>query len=69
MAFFPELAFANYVGPSERWFAWKPVELWSGAWIWMRFVERRVAVVHMRLEPGGGEKFWVYSRIPKNANH
>lgn len=62
MTFWPKLAFANYVGPEERWFAWRPVKLWSGAWVWLRFLKRRVAVVHSHLTPGAGDSFWVYSR-------
>lgn len=61
--FWPALAFANYVGPAVTRFAWKPVRLWSGEWVWLRRVKRRVAVVHWHLTPGGGDCFWVHSNL------
>lgn len=62
MAYFPDLAFANYKGPVEDWFAWKPVKLWNDRWVWLVWVKRRYAVVHLYLDPHGGEAFPVYSR-------
>jgi hypothetical protein len=61
IAFFPDMAFANFIGPVERKFAWLPVKLWNGSFAWLRPVARRCAVVHGYLTPGGGDTFWVYS--------
>lgn len=62
-AFFPQMAFADFVGPVEKKFAWLPVKLWNGSSAWLRPVARRCAVVHLHLTPGGGDTFWVYSTI------
>jgi hypothetical protein len=59
--FFPKYAFADPVGPAERWFAWRPVKLWNGRWTWMRNVWRQAMVVHDHLVPHGGDVFFAYS--------
>jgi hypothetical protein len=62
-SFFPNMAFANLIGPVERRFAWLPVRLWNGSFAWLRPVARRCAVVHGHLGSRGGDTFWVYSAI------
>lgn len=68
-AFFPQMAFSDFVGPIERKFAWLPCKLWNGSFVWLRFVARRRAVVHWHLYPGGGDDFWVYSTFKRAASN
>jgi hypothetical protein len=61
--YFPEYAFASPEGPARKWFAWKPVRLWTGSWVWCRTVWRQPMVVHEHLTPGGGDVFYAYAEV------
>src|SRR5688572_29046071 len=40
----------------QTWFAWRPVLLDSGQWIWLEYVDRQLAPYH-------SNRLWRYSRI------
>lgn len=59
MTGWPVYEFGSYFGPVDTWFAWRPVKLWWGKWVWLRRVERRRVVKHYYL-PGPEWQFWAY---------
>lgn len=57
---FPVYAFGDYLGPAHLWFAWRPVRLYYGKWVWLRNVVRLRVVKKPNLH-GPDWEFWSYS--------
>lgn len=51
--------FGQVVGPVHAWFAWRPVRLWYGKWVWFQTVMRARLVKHDYLD-GPDWQFWTY---------
>lgn len=51
--------FGKPFGPAHRWFAWRPVRLWYGKWVWMQTVMRARVGKHSYLD-GPDYDFWTY---------
>jgi len=60
MVVFPKYQFGSPVGPPHPWFAWRPVRLYYGKWVWMRVVIRLRIGKHDYLD-GPDWEFWSYS--------
>jgi len=56
-------AFGCSEGPIHQWFAWHPVRLWYGRWVWLKHV-RRVRIVKYGGLPGPDWSFWSYTDQP-----
>lgn len=52
------LQFGDFVGPWRPAFAWLPIQLFDGHWVWLRSLEKRRAQTHDYLTPSGS--WWVY---------
>lgn len=61
----PGPMFGNPVGPWRRLFAWWPVRLFDGTWVWLRFVSRRRIQLHQYLS-GGSDHWWQYA-LPEDV--
>lgn len=58
----PDYAFGSMMGKPFRWFAWRPVKLYYGRWVWARKVWKIRIQKHGYLDdPDWG--FWVYSDV------
>jgi hypothetical protein len=53
-------AFGRIIGPIHEWFAWRPVRLWWGKWVWLRYVKRARVIKDWRLDDGPDWEFWTY---------
>ena len=53
-------AFGQIAGPAHSWFAWRPVRLWYGKWVWLRRLDRARVVKHEYLD-GPDWEFWTYN--------
>jgi len=51
--------FGAPVGPVHKWFAWRPVRLWWGKWVWLRTVQRSRVVKYIDLT-GPHSEWWTY---------
>lgn len=57
-----DYAFGDKIGPAHRWFAWHPVRLWYGRWVWLRTVFRQR--VHKKPYLDGPDwAFWSYDEV------
>jgi hypothetical protein len=56
----PKYSFGSHAGPAHPWFAWRPVRLWYGRWVWLTTVSRQRVVKHDYLD-GPDWAFWSYS--------
>lgn len=57
----PDVYYFGYpVGPVHRWFAWRPVRLWYGRWVWLKTVYR-ARVTKREYLHGPDWQFWTYS--------
>lgn len=57
----PRYEFGSPVGDEERWFAWRPVRLWTGDVVWLVPVYRLRIAKHSYLD-GPAWAFWSYRR-------
>ncbi|AWN47165.1 hypothetical protein DK419_13260 [Methylobacterium terrae] len=54
--------FGSPIGPWRLWFAWRPVQSFDGAWMWLRRVDRRRIQKHDYLTGGEPlEQWWQYA--------
>lgn len=60
ITYFPKYQFGDYVTPRHNWFAWRPVKMWWGSWVWLKTVSRRRVSKHSYLD-GPDWEFWAYS--------
>ena len=51
--------FGGPIGPVHDWFAWRPVRLWWGKWVWLRTV-RRARICKFCDLPGPDWQIWSY---------
>jgi hypothetical protein len=51
--------FGSPIGPVHDWFAWHPVRLWYGKWVWLRTVRRARITTKAHL-PGPMWERWTY---------
>ena len=56
-------SFGSPIGPIHTWFAWRPVRLWYGKWVWMKPVRRAKILKHWYLN-GPDWEFWSFDLIP-----
>ena len=54
----------RYYGP-RRWFAWHPVEVSPGKWVWLETVTRRRKVYQTISPTVPGGIYWVYGGHPE----
>jgi hypothetical protein len=52
-------SFGDPIGRVDTWFAWRPVRLWWGKWVWLRTVHRARICKHTYLH-GPDWQFWSY---------
>jgi len=52
--------FGEPLGPWCKWFAWRPVKLTDGGFVWFRWVARRRIEGHNNLSPHPGN-WWQYA--------
>lgn len=51
--------FGSQIGRIHQWFAWRPVRLWYGKWVWLRMLKCVVIHKHSYLD-GPDWQFWSY---------
>lgn len=56
----PKYLFGSFGGPAHLWFAWFPVKLWYGRWVWLRLIMRRRVIKHQYLH-GPDWEFWAHT--------
>jgi hypothetical protein len=54
--------FGTPVGPVFSWFAWRPVQLWYGRWVWLQTVRASRIRKHDYLD-GPDWAFWSYEKV------
>jgi hypothetical protein len=57
----PHYAFAHSASCCMRWFAWRPVRLWYGDYVWLCYVSRQLYVKNDYLD-GPDAMFWSYTK-------
>lgn len=57
----PRYSFGEYQGPVHTWFAWFPVRLWYGRYVWLKPVLRRRVVKRAYLDGPCDWAFWCYN--------
>jgi len=55
----PHVFSRTLLSRTERWFAWRPVKLQVGGWVWLRFVQRHQVNNGMR-NSWSYDSWWVY---------
>ncbi len=57
--------FGDPIGDWKWWFAWFPVELFDGGYIWFKTVQRRRIQLHSYLNAHTDWFWWQYREIKK----